>query len=180
MKVENCKKKNISTICANWHHNGRLPEHLLGVVAHHGQGRSERNGRVCAWYHEPSHFVELARQLRNLGKGNKRMSKCHNMALTSMYNMTRASMIVGTETFAGGPPFPASCTKRFKKKIARELLSPQKIHIRNQVPHQSPEWWVVHFELLSLPRWLARHGKCEVFILLESLYYVMKRSQWIL
>ena len=55
-------------------------------------------------------------------------------------------------------------------------MSPQKNHIRNLVPHQSPEWWVVHFELLSLPRWLARHGECEVFILLE-LIYIMKRNQ---
>ena len=129
MKVENCKKKNIPTICANWHHNGCLPEHLLGVVAHHCQGRSEWNGRVCAWNHEPSHFVELARQLRNLEKGNKRMSKCHNMAFTSRYNMTRASMIVGTETFAGGPPFPASCTKRFIKKTCQGVvISTKKSH----------------------------------------------------
>ena len=70
-KVENYIKKNIPTICANWHHNGCLPEHLLGVVAHHCQGGSERNGRVCAWYHEPSHLVELARQLRNLGSGTR-------------------------------------------------------------------------------------------------------------
>ena len=128
-KVENYIKKNIPTICANWHHNGCLPEHLLGVVAHHGQGRSERNGRVCAWYNEPSHFVELARRLRDLGKGKKRMSKCHNLAFTSRYNMTRASMIVGTETFAGGPPFPASCTKRFiKKKCPRVVFFTKKRH----------------------------------------------------
>ena len=91
--------------------------------------------------------------------------------------MTRASMIVGTETFAGGPPFPASCTKRLKKN-ARELFSSQK-NAQKKVAHQSPEWWVVHFELLSLPRWLAGHGEREVFILLELLY-IMKRSELIL
>ena len=61
---------------------------------------------------------------------------------------------------------PASCFLHKKKA-------------QKKVPHQSPEWWVVHFELLSLPRWLARHGEREVFILLELLY-IMKKSQLLL
>ena len=66
--------------------------------------------------------------------------------------------------------------KTFYQKIAGELLSPQKNHIENQVSHHFPELRVVHFVLLSLPRWLAGHGECEVFILLE-LIYIMKRNQ---
>ena len=66
----------------------------------------------------------------------------------------------------------------YKKKNARELFSSQK-KAQKKVPHQSSEWWVVHFELLSLPRWLAGHREREVFILLELLY-IMKKSQLIL
>ena len=67
----------------------------------------------------------------------------------------------------------------YQKKLPGSCYLHKRHHIRNQVPHQSPEWWVVHFELLSLPRWLARHGECEVFILLELLYNEEKSMDFV-
>ena len=66
-----------------------------------------------------------------------------------------------------GRHFQPAAQNVLSKENCQGVVISTKNHIRNLVPHQSPEWWVVHFELLSLPRWLARHGEREVFILLE-------------